>query len=127
MPLVVTGPPDEWGHIPGVNKVCPFIGHMFERYPAKREWSGWYGWKADGVYDPTFDLYALKKKQAEDRKADEVRRAEERRAREAAEAAAAAAAPISPGNPQSSSDSDSSLDLTDDNGDDQPWSQQHAP
>ena len=30
MPLVVTGPPDKRGHIPGVNKVCPSIGHMFE-------------------------------------------------------------------------------------------------
>ena len=93
MPLIVTGPPDEQGYIPGMKKVYPILGpSLFQRYPRRREWSGWYGYDANGIFDPTFDLEATKKKNAEERKAKEEWWAEEWRAREATQAATATTA-----------------------------------
>ena len=36
MPLVVTGPPNKFGHIPGINMVEPFHSTMYARYPRAR-------------------------------------------------------------------------------------------
>ena len=114
--LEVTGPPTEYGHIRGVNLVEPFHTTRFSTAPITRQDSGWYGWDANGTYDPTYDPEVAKK--AFRKSMDDLSR-EMARDRQA-KADAAALAPISPGNPQSSSDSDSSLDLSDDDGGDQP-------